>query len=399
VRTGDGTRQRYDVPSPIRLRCRACGGATADTGVQYCDRCFGPLELVPPVPVPTRAEIEAGPRSMWRYAPLLAHADGLHAGWTRLVPAPWLGTTLGLERLWLKLENENPTGSFKDRLVATAVAASPPDAVLACASTGNLARAVLRAAEETGRGVVVLVPAGTDVPGAIEVAGGYDAVNRLAVEASMVHGEWAWVNVGRRAFYVEGAATLAYETVEQLGWRAPEHVVAPIASGASLLRMARAFEELAPLLDRAPHVRVSAAQPEGCAPVARAFEAGDDDVRPVRASTTASSLAMGDPPDGPDLLAAVRRSGGVVEAVPEDEIAGGVRLLADTEGVATEPAGGVVVAALRRLVERGVVARDEEVVLYVTAGRPGMPTGSVGVPIEPRIEALEAALPDHVRKS
>jgi threonine synthase len=384
----------------IPLRCRACGDETVDAGVQYCERCFGPLEVIVPRRPFDRTAIESGPRSMWRYAPLLPFGSGLHAGWTRLVRAERLGERLGLRQLWLKLEGDNPSGSFKDRLVAMAVAASGPDAVLACVSTGNLARAVLWAADETGRRSVVLVPAGTDVRGAIGVQGDYDAVNRLGVEAAMAHEDWAWVNVGRRALYVEGAATLAYETAEQLGWRAPDHVVAPIASGASLLRMWRAFSDIAPLLSSERSVRISAAQPAGCAPVAAAFAAGHDDVRPVRPSTVATSLAMGNPPDGADLLAAVRSSGGVVEAVPEDEIADDVSLLRESEGIVTEPAGGVAIGGLRRLATSGRVEADEVVVAYLTAGDTGMSTGRLGVPnepIEPTLEALEAALPEDLR--
>ncbi|MGH9187590.1 MAG: threonine synthase, partial [Acidimicrobiales bacterium] len=269
-----------------QLRCRACGHVVDAERLQYCELCFGPLDIVFDLrraPV-DRETIESGPRSIWRYGALLPHDRGPHAGWTPLARAHTLGEVLGLDDLWLKDDTRNPTGSFKDRLVATAVARAHElgARVLACASTGNLARAVGVAARSRGMAAVVLIPAGMPVPGAIQVAGGYDAVNRLSIEAAMRWESWAWVNVGLRPFYVEGAATLAYETAEQLGWTAADHVLAPIASGASLLRLHRAFGELAKagLLDDTPTVRLSAAQPSGCAPVAAAFVAGAEDVRP-----------------------------------------------------------------------------------------------------------------------
>jgi threonine synthase len=409
-------------PAPWQLRCRSCGLVDPVGEVQYCRACFGPLDLevdwsATGAPGTVQDAISTGETTLWRYGALLPAHGVVRAGWTPLVPAPRLGETLGVRRLWLKDETRNPTGSFKDRLVALALARAMSSGapVVATASTGNLARAVVAAATSAGIDAVVLVPAGEwhpwtaaghggDGPDVIELAveGGYDAVNRLATEAAMRWESWAWVNVSLRPWYLEGAATLAYETAEQLGWRLPRHVVAPVASGGTLLRMHRAFHDLrdAGLAAGAPPA-VSAAQPAGCAPMATAFARGAPDIVPLRPrdiETVAPSLAMGDPPDGPDLLAAVRSSGGAVVAVPEHEVAPATGLLAATESIDVEPAGGVAVAALERLVVDGVVDADDEVVLYLTGGpAPGMPRGSLGVRIEPSLEALSAALPEHLR--
>ncbi len=382
------------TPPPVVLRCRAChhepggdepggdeAGGVEGVRVQYCERCFGPLDLL---------TVPAAPPGGWSAAA------------TPLVQARVLGAAVGLRRLWLKDDTANPTGSFKDRLVASALerARQLGATVAACASTGNLGRAVSHRARAAGLDAVVLVPAGTGCDGAVEVAGGYDAVNRLASEAAMRWERWAWVNVTLRPFYVHGAAGVGYEIAEQLGGRGPDHLLAPIASGASLLRVHRCFAELhgAGLLAEAPHVRLSAAQPAGCAPVAAAFAAGRADVAPVRPATAVDSLAMGDPPDGPDLLAAVRSSDGVVDAVPEVEGAGAVDLLSRTEGIAVEPAGGVAVAALRRLAATGALGRDELVVAWLTGGpAPGKLAGTLGVAIEPTLEALARVLPDHLK--
>jgi threonine synthase len=315
---------------------------------------------------------------------------------TPLVRARRLGAALGLETVWLKDETANPTGSFKDRLVAVAaaeaVARGAP--VLAAASTGNLGRAVRHAARRLGLEAVVLVPEGTPgAPAALAVRGGYDAANRLATEAAMRWDRWGWVNATLRPWYVEGAAALAHETLDQLGHDAPAHVVVPIASGATALRLHRAFTELG------ASVGLSVAQPAGCSPVADAFAAGADDVAPVRPATRVASLAMGDPPDGPDVLAAMRASGGAAVAVPEDEVDAGVELVADTEGIRVEPAGGVVVAALGRLVEAGVIGPGEPVVVYLTGGP--APSGEGGrspaVTIDPTLEALAGALPERLQ--
>jgi threonine synthase len=393
---------------PDALRCRACGHTVDGVVVQFCEVCWGPLELVrPPVQVERRT-ISAGPASMWRYGPLLPVTGDDAVGWTALRPAPVLADDLGLGELWLKDEGTNPTGSFKDRVVSVALAKARQlgRSVAACASTGNLARAVAAGAARWGLGSVVLVPDSLDdgALGAIavhggtvvRVRGGYDAVNRLSVEAAMAFPGWAWLNVDLRPWYVEGGTTVGYEIAEQLAWQAPDHVVAPMASGAFALHVRRAFADLADaaLIERRA-VRLSVAQPAGCAPVAEAFERGDDDVRPVRPDTVAESVAMGDPPDGPDVLAAVRASGGAVVAVAEEAIGAAVAQLDRIEGLTVEPAGGVVVAGLAALRDRGVLDDGQRVVACLTGGPPPRVVASAAgaTTIDPTLEALVEALP------
>jgi threonine synthase len=370
------------------LACRECGAEYPAEPRSACEQCFGPLEpsydfeaLAAEI---TPAGIAAGPPSLWRYEQLLParrdprvdQGDGL----TPLRRAHRLGAELGLRNLYLKDETRNPTHSFKDRVVSVALSKATEfgfDAV-ACASTGNLAHAVAAHAAAAGLRAITLVPTGLEaaklaaasVYGAtvVEVDGTYDDVNRLCGEAA---GEtpWAFVNVNLRPYYAEGSKTIAFETAEQLGWRAPDHVVVPIASGALLTKIGRAFRELhaVGLLREEPTVRVSGAQGEGCAPVASAFAAGIDDIRPVRyPDTVARSLAIGDPADGWYALSEVRSSGGAVEAVTDHEIVEAVGLLARTEGIFTETAGGVTIGVLARLAASGVIRPDETVVAYVT---------------------------------
>lgn len=405
------------------FRCRVCGATRSDSPVQYCDECFGPLDLVlGPMAADRatlRARIESGPASMWRYADLLPFPEPPGAdtvGWTPLVEARSLGADLGVTDLWVKDESANPGGSFKDRVVAAALgrAIATGAGVLACASTGNLAFAVAGAARRAGLASVVLVPdtlaaaeqAAIAAEGAVvaAVAGDYDAANRLASEASM-SGEseaWAWVNIGLRPWYVEGSVTVAHEIAEQLGWRVPDAVVAPMASGAFALALHRGFADLAAagLVPPGPAPALWVVQPEGCAPVAGAFAAGADDVRPVRPDTVATSLAMGDPPDGPEVLAVARASTGGVLAVPEAEIGPAQARLAELEDVATEPAGGVVVAGVARIAVVGRLPPGSTVVACLTGGPPGARarsgggSGRVAGTIPPTVSALAAAVAD-----
>ena len=389
--------------------------------MQYCDECFGPLDLVVAEArldaTALRARIEAGPTSMWRYAELLPFdqppgASGV--GWTPLVEARALGADLGVTELWLKDEAANPGGSFKDRVVAAALgrALASGSRVLACASTGNLAFAVAGAARRAGLTSVVLVPealpaveqAAVAAEGAVvvPVAGDYDAANRLASEASMSGASetWGWVNIGLRPWYAEGSVTVAHEIAEQLGWRVPDAVVAPMASGAFALALHRGFVDLAEigLVPAGPPPALWVVQPEGCAPVAAAFAAGDHDVRPVRPDTVATSLAMGDPPDGAAVLAVARASTGGVLAVPEAEIAPAQERLVELEGVATEPAGGVVVAGVARIAAVGRLPAGATVVACLTGGPPrasarmGGGSGRVAGTIPPTVSALSAAV-------
>jgi threonine synthase len=369
--------------SASNLVCRECG-ATYELGPSHvCELCFGPLEIGydrDAQRLVTRESIEAGPQSMWRYGGLLPVAPlvDLKAGMTRLVPAPNLARELGMRSLLVKDDSGNPTHSFKDRVVAVAASAARALGyeVLACASTGNLANAVAAASAYAGLRSVVLIPhdleAGKVVTTAvyggtlIAVQGSYDDVNRLCAE---VAGElpWAFVNVNVRPFYAEGSKTVGYEIAEQLGWRLPKQVVIPIASGSLLTKVDKAWRELGSLgLVEPTDYKVFGAQSTGCSPVAAAFRAGHDVVAPVRPSGIAKSLAIGNPADGPYALDVVRRTGGAIEDVSDDEVVEGIQLLARTTGIFGETAGGVTVATLRKLLAAGLLDPDEETVILNT---------------------------------
>jgi threonine synthase len=365
------------------LFCRECG-ATYDLGPgNACEQCFGPLEigydpsLLAGV---TRESIEAGPRTMWRYGGLLPVAPvvDLQVGGTRLVKADNLARELGMKSLWVKDDSGNPTHSFKDRVVAVAANAARALGfeVLSCASTGNLANAVAAAAAAAGLRSVVFIPhdleAGKVVTTAVyggtlvAVQGSYDDVNRLCAE---VAGElpWAFVNVNVRPFYAEGSKTVGYEIAEQLGWRLPEQVVIPIASGSLLTKVDKAWRELGALglVEPTPY-KVFGAQSAGCSPVSTAFRAGHDVVQPVRPSGIAKSLAIGNPADGPYALDVVRRTGGAIDDVTDDEVVAGIQLLARTTGIFGETAGGVTVATLRKLLASGALDPEAETVILNT---------------------------------
>lgn len=364
------------------LSCRECGH-TVELGPSYaCEECFGPLEVSYRYPKLTRADVEAGPHNMWRYAPLLPVPDDIarrpttQAGYTRLVRADNLARELGMRRLWVKDDRDNPTHSFKDRVVAVALAAALEMGfkVFACPSTGNLANAVAAAAAKAGVRSVVLVPADlerqkivtTAVYGGtlLMVEGTYDDVNRLASELAGEHEDWAFANVNVRPYYAEGSKTLGFEIAEQLGWRLPEQVVVPIASGSQLTKIDKGLRELVDLHLVAPgRWRVFGAQATGCSPVSAAFAAGHDVVRPVRPATIAKSLAIGDPADGPYALDVVRSTGGAIADVHDGEIVDAIRLLAATEGIFAETAGGVTVGVLRKLLATGALDPDAETVL------------------------------------
>ncbi len=393
------------------LGCRECGHTYDLTAGHVCELCFGPLEVVYDFPRVTRADIEAGPRTMWRYASLLPAQPlvDLQVGMTRLVRADNLARELGMRALWVKDDSGNPTHSFKDRVVAVAASAAKALGyeVLACASTGNLANAVAAAAARAGMRSVVLIPSDLE-PGKVvttavyggtlvAVDGTYDDVNRLCSE---VAGEepWAFVNVNVRPFYAEGSKTVGYEIAEQLGWRLPEQVVVPIASGSLLTKVDKAWRELGSLdLVEATPYRVFGAQATGCSPVSAAFRAGHDVVQPVRPSTIAKSLAIGNPADGPYALDVVRRTGGAIADVPDDEVVDGIRLLARTEGVFGETAGGVTVASLRKLLAEGALDPDAETVILNTGD--GLktldavaPVARPTVTIPPSLEAFRSAV-------
>ena len=369
------------------LRCRECGREYEAAPVYTCEWCFGPLEVTYDYEAiaasVSRERIAAGPATIWRYADLLpvdrGHAVDLGAGFTPLVRADRLAAALGLGEVWVKNDTLNPTNSFKDRVASVALSKALEFGfkTAACASTGNLANSVAAHAARAGLRSFVFIPADleqakvvtTAVYGGNVVAidGNYDDVNRLCAELAGTY-RWAFVNVNVRPYYAEGSKTLAYETVEQLGWEPPDHVVVPVASGSLLTKIRKGFEELheVGLLDGAPDVRVSGAQALGCSPVATAWREGSDTIRPVKPDTIAKSLAIGNPADGYFALDAVRQTDGGLAAVSDGEVVEGIRLLARTEGIFAETAGGVTVASLKRLAEDGVGTADERVVLYIT---------------------------------
>ena len=369
----------------VHLVCRECA-ATQPLGASYaCNECFGPLEIGYDFPAVTREQIEAGPKNIWRYQPLLpvptdiSTSPNTEPGFTRLIKAHNLGRELGIRDLWVKDDSGNPTHSFKDRVVAVALSAARELGmkVFACPSTGNLANAVAAAGARAGIKTVVFIPADLERPKVITsavytdslvaVKGNYDDVNRLASEIAGEEEGWAFVNVNVRPYYAEGSKTLAYEVAEQLGWRLPQQVVIPVASGSQLTKVDKGFQELVRLglVEDTPY-KIFGAQATGCSPVSAAFKDGHDVVRPVKPDTIAKSLAIGNPADGPYVLDVARRTGGAVEDVTDDEVRDGIQLLARTEGVFAETAGGVTVATLRKLVETGRLDPEQETVVFNT---------------------------------
>ena len=401
---------------PESLRCKECKTPYPLDARYVCEQCFGPLEVLygtdPDAdPAALRRRIQAGPHSIWRYAdflPLAAPPRGtLPAGWTPLLRAERLAERLGLRNVWIKNDAANPTHSFKDRVVAVALARARELGfqTLACASTGNLANAVAAHAAAAGLDSYVFIPSdleeqkvlATGVYGThlVSVRGNYDDVNRLCTELSGEH-EWAFVNINMRPYYAEGSKTLAFETVEQLGWQIPDRVVCPIASGSLFTKLARGFEEWIDAgLVSGEVPTMNGAQAAGCSPVATAFEGGHDVCRPVKPDTIAKSLAIGNPADGPYALDLARRPGGSIDSVTDDEIRSGIKLLAETTGIFTETAGGVTVAVLLKLAERGDIDPGESVVAYITGE--GLKTldcvrGTFQtMEIEPTVAAFDAA--------
>jgi threonine synthase len=391
------------------LSCRECGHTTELGSRHACAECFGPLEVAYSLPHISRNSIESGPLSMWRYASLLpvpadvASRPNLDPGWTRLIRADQLAKTLGFRELWIKDERGNPTHSFKDRVVGVALAAAIELGfkVLACPSTGNLANAVAAAAARAGIRSVVIIPSnlepqkilGSAVFGCslVAVQGSYDDANRLASELADEREDWAFVNVNVRPYYAEGSKTIGFEIAEQLGWRLPEQIVVPVASGAQLVKVDKAFRELVStgLVEDTPY-RVFGAQATGCSPVATAFRAGHDVVLPVRPDTIAKSLAIGNPADGPFVLDVVRRTGGAVEDVSDDDLVDAIRLLAATEGVFAETAGGVTLAVLRKLLKEGQIDPDARTVI-INSGD-GLKTPDAIADSIPTPEAIPATL-------
>ena len=408
----------------LGLKCRECSREYPKEPLHVCEYCFGPLEVVYDYEgigrVISRESIEAGPNSMWRYRPLLPidgePAVGLHVGMTPMIRTKRLGKALGLNNLYVKNDSANhPTWSFKDRVVSVAITKAREFGfeVVACASTGNLANSVAAMAAQAGLQSYIFIPAdleegkilGTLIYGAnlIGVKGSYDDVNRLCSEiAANFH--WAFVNINIRPYYGDGSKTYAYEVAEQLGWKAPDHMIVPVAGSSLITKVDKGFKELASLgLIPEAACKVYAAQATGCSPVTTAIKEGEDFFRPVRPNTIAKSIAIGNPADGIYGIRVVRETGGWGEDVTDEELVDGMKLLAETEGVFTETAGGVVVAVARKLVKQGRIDSDDLTVLSITGH--GLKTqeaviGKIGTPllIEPRLSSFVDMFNNHKKE-
>jgi threonine synthase len=398
------------VSKLLGLRCRECGAEYELQATHVCEMCFGPLDVVFDYAAlkkrVTRERIEQGPPSMWRYRDLLPIEDKvplvtLGEGFTPLVKAERLGAELGLRNLYLKNESMNPTNSFKDRVVSVAIswARAHGFETIACASTGNLANAVAAYSARAGLECFVFIPFDLEPakvvsisvfdPNVVSVHGNYDEVNRLCsqlVEST----PWAFCNINIRPFYAEGSKTLTFETVEQLGWKLPDEIIIPIASGCQFVRHRQAIQELMDFGlvrgDRVP--AFTGAQALGCSPVYNAFNSDTPErVLPVKPDTIARSIAIGNPSDGIYVNRIARATGGVVEAVSEEEIVAGMRLLARTEGIFTETAGGVTIGVLAKLARAGRWNGDEVVVAYVTGH--GLKTADVLASVDGHAKRVE----------
>jgi len=368
------------------LRCRECGAESPIAPLHVCDTCFGPLEVVYDYAaigrVLTRERIASRPRNLWRYRELLPIEGepqaGLHSGFTPLVRADRLAAALGVRELYVKDDSVNhPTFSYKDRVVSVAISKAMEFGfdTVSCASTGNLANSVSAHAARAGLACYIFIPddleqgkvIGSTIygPRAIAVRGNYDDVNRLCSEVADKYG-WAFVNINMRPYYTEGAKTYGFEVAEQLGWQLPRHIVVPTAGGTILPKVAKAFRELLDLGLAEGDFKIYSAQAAGCAPVIQALHKRTELIAPVKPATIAKSIAIGNPADGYYVLKAVRDSGGWGEAVTDEEIVEGIRLLARTEGIFTEPAGGTTVAVTKKLIEQGRIPRDESIVVAIT---------------------------------
>ncbi|MEU6482458.1 threonine synthase [Streptomyces sp. NPDC046887] len=412
-----------DLGPAAALSCRECGERFALGPIFACELCFGPLEIAYDLPTgdpeALRKRIEAGPTSIWRYAPLLpvpadvAERPNLAPGWTKLVQADNLARELGVEpgRLFVKDDSGNPTHSFKDRVVAQALEAARAFGftTLSCSSTGNLAGAVGAAAARAGFRSCVFIPhdleQGKVVMAAVYggelvgIEGNYDDVNRFCSEliGDPLGEGWGFVNVNLRPYYAEGSKTLAYEICEQLGWKLPDQIVVPIASGSQLTKIDKGLQELIKLglVEDRPY-KIFGAQAEGCSPVSTAFKAGHDVVRPQKPKTIAKSLAIGNPADGPYVLDIARRTGGAVEDVNDEQVVEAIKLLARTEGIFAETAGGVTVGVTKKLIEAGVL--DPSLTTVVLNTGDGLktldavaPTTGPTATIRPSLDAFRAA--------
>ncbi|MCI0470009.1 MAG: threonine synthase [Nitrospirae bacterium] len=369
------------------LKCRECGREYPVDPIYVCEFCFGPLEVVYDYKkikkILTRKNIEKRENSLWRYKELLPIDGepqvGLRSGFTPLIKADNLSKALGVKNLYIKDDTvAHPTLSFKDRVVAVALTKAREFGfdTVACASTGNLAHSVSAHGAKAGFNRFVFIPASLEPskivaslvyePNLVAVDGNYDEVNRLCSEIANKY-KWAFVNINIRPFYAEGSKTLGFEIVEQLGWEAPDNVVIPCASGSLLTKIWKAFKEFKEIgILKNIGTKVFAAQATGCSPISAAIKEGADVIRPIKPNTIAKSLAIGNPADGFYAAQAVRESGGYGEDVSDDEIIEGIKLLAKTEGIFAETAGGVTVAAAKKLIEQGRIGRDETTVVCIT---------------------------------
>jgi threonine synthase len=401
------------------LKCRECGREYPLEATHVCEFDFGPLEVVYDYdrirPALTRAAMAGRPQTMWRYRELLPVAEeptvGRQVGFTPLIKADRLARRLGIRECWIKNDAVNyPTLSFKDRVVSVALSRARELGfeVVACASTGNLANSVAANAASAGLTSYVFIPADLEqgkivnslVYGAnvIGIRGHYDEVNRLCAEIAGKYG-WAFVNVNMRPYYAEGSKSMGFEIAEQLGWRVPPHTVIPMASGSLLTKIHKAYQELAKLgLVAESRWSIHGAQATGCNPISAAQKAGLDFFKPVKPDTIAKSLAIGTPADGFYALKVMKETGGHAEDVTDEEIRAGIRLLAETEGIFAETAGGVTVSVARKLIATGKIPADEAVVICITGN--GLKTldavaGHCGQPreIKPSLREFEALLP------
>ncbi len=404
------------MPHVKCLQCRECKSEYPIEPLNACEFCFGPLEVSydydSVAKSVSRKSIESGPNTMWRYHDFLPvdreSAVDISTGFTPLIHAKNLGRQIGLDHLYIKNDSVNPTFSFKDRPVSvtTTKALEFEFEVLACVSTGNLMGSVAAHGAKAGMETMVFYPADLEQgkilgaavygPTMVAVEGTYDQANRFCSELADAH-RWAFVNINMRPYYAEGSKTLGYEVAEQLGWKAPDHCVVPGASGELHTKIWKGLEEFEAigLIDKAK-TKMHLAQAEGCAPIVEAFESGNNQVKPVRPKTIAKSLAIGNPAAGPYSLEVLRDTGGTGVFAYENSIVDGIRLLAETEGIFTETAGGVVISSLKRLVRQGKIKKDEVTVAFVTGN--GLKTleamGDFVAPIEtkPDLDTFQTKL-------
>ena len=400
------------------LKCKECGAEYEAKAIHVCEECFGPLEVKYNYEIlkqtVSRETIEAGPNSIWRYRAFLPVATDNYidvgTGMTPLIEAKRLGRRLGLKKLYIKNDAVNmPTLSFKDRVVSVALSRARElgFTTVACASTGNLANSTAAIAAHAGLDCCVFIPSDLEAgkvmgtliynPTLMSVNGNYDQVNRLCSEVANTYG-WGFVNINLRPYYSEGSKTLGFEVAEQLGWKLPDHIVAPLASGSLFTKIYKGFREFVEVgLVEDKAVRFSGAQAEGCSPIAQAFREGRDFISPVKPDTIAKSIAIGNPADGVYALELARKTNGNIESVNDAEIIAGMKLLAETEGIFTETAGGTTIATLQKLVEAGKIDPDEVTVVYITGN--GLKTlealkGELSEPftIDPKLDEFERAL-------